>query len=106
MKKIFFLAFIFSALTISAQDLAAYKIYNSKGKEVSFKSLVKSANEAPIVLFGEFHDNPIAHWLQLELTQKMYATHGANLQLGFEMFEQEINFLHESKLKTSQQDNI
>ena len=89
MKKIFFLAFIFSALTISAQDLAAYKIYNSKGKEVSFKSLVKSANEAPIVLFGEFHDNPIAHWLQLELTQKMYATHGANLQLGFEMFEQD-----------------
>lgn len=89
MKKIFFIAFIFSALTISAQDLAAYKIYNSKGKEVSFKSLVKSANEAPIVLFGEFHDNPIAHWLQLELTQKMYATHGANLQLGFEMFEQD-----------------
>jgi uncharacterized iron-regulated protein len=89
MKKIFFIAFIFSALTISAQDLAAYKIYNSKGKEVSFKSLVKSANEAPIVLFGEFHDNPIAHWLQLELMQKMYATHGANLQLGFEMFEQD-----------------
>jgi uncharacterized iron-regulated protein len=89
MKKIFFIAFIFSVLTISAQDLSAYKIYNAKGKEVSFKSMVKSANDAQIVLFGEFHDNPIAHWLQLELTQEMFAAYGNNLQLGFEMIEQD-----------------
>ncbi|MEY3099246.1 MAG: hypothetical protein RIS63_134, partial [Bacteroidota bacterium] len=36
-----------------------------------------------------FHDNPIAHWLQLELTQQMFTEHGSNLQLGFEMFEQD-----------------
>lgn len=89
MKKIFFIAFIFSVLTISAQDLSAYKIYNAKGKEVSFRSILKSANDAQIVLFGEFHDNPIAHWLQIELTQEMFAAYGNNLQLGFEMFEQD-----------------
>jgi uncharacterized iron-regulated protein len=41
------------------------------------------------VLFGEYHDNPIVHWLQLELTQDAFAQHGANLMLGFEMFEQD-----------------
>lgn len=51
--------------------------------------MVKSANGATTVLFGEFHDNPIAHWLQIELTQQMFATHGSDLQLGFEMFEQD-----------------
>jgi uncharacterized iron-regulated protein len=89
MKYIFFIAFIFSILSISAQDFPAYKIYNANGKEVTFKSMVKSANAAQTVLFGEFHDNPITHWLQLELTQQMFAAHGNNLQLGFEMFEQD-----------------
>jgi uncharacterized iron-regulated protein len=47
------------------------------------------ANQVELVLFGEFHDNPIAHWLQLELTQSMFEQHRENLQLGFEMFEQD-----------------
>jgi uncharacterized iron-regulated protein len=89
MFRSFLLLLIFGCQYFSAQDLPAYKIYNAKGKEVSFKSMAKAANDAQIVLFGEFHDNPIAHWLQLELTQQMFAAHGSNLQLGFEMFEQD-----------------
>ena len=87
MSRIFFLLLIFSLNTLLAQDLPAYKIYNSKGKEVTFNAMIKQANAADLVLFGEFHDNPIAHWLQLELTQQLFAVHGTNLQLGFEMFE-------------------
>lgn len=89
MSRIFILLLIFSLNTFFAQDLPAYKIYNSKGKEVSFSAMQKQANAVDLVLFGEFHDNPIAHWLQLELTQQMFAAHGSNLQLGFEMFEQD-----------------
>lgn len=89
MFRSFFILLLFGFQYLSAQDLPAYKIYNANGKEVSFKSMEKSANGATTVLFGEFHDNPIAHWLQLELTQKMFATQGSNLQLGFEMFEQD-----------------
>ncbi len=72
-----------------AQDLPAYKIYNARGKEVSFKTMSTKANQVELVLFGEFHDNPIAHWLQLELTQSLFEQHRENLQLGFEMFEQD-----------------
>jgi len=89
MSKSLLLFFILGFQVLRAQDLPAYKIYNSKGKEVSFKALSKSAISVDLVLFGEFHNNPIAHWLQLELTQIMYAFHQSNLQLGFEMFEQD-----------------
>lgn len=92
LKSLFISILFFSQLglqQLNAQDLPAYKIYNAKGKEVSFKSLSKATAEVELVLFGEFHDNPIAHWLQLELTQRMFAIHGNNLQLSFEMFEQD-----------------
>ena len=40
-----------------------------------------------MVLFGELHNNPISHWLQLELTEDLHAARGADLVLGAEMFE-------------------
>lgn len=41
-----------------------------------------------VILFGEFHDNPISHWLQLELAKDI---HQKNLPLviGAEMFERD-----------------
>lgn len=102
------LLIVFYSLDFLAQDLPAYQIYDSKGKKVSFEKMATATNYSELVLFGEFHDNPIAHWLQLELTQKMYAAHGKNLQLGFEMFEQDqqvllsaymSGFIPEEKLK-------
>jgi uncharacterized iron-regulated protein len=41
------------------------------------------------VFFGEFHDNPISHWLQFELMLDLFAQHQSNLVLSFEMFEQD-----------------
>lgn len=82
--------FVFIGIqTFLAQDLPAYQIFDSKGKKVSFEKMATAAKQSELVLFGEFHDNPIAHWLQLELTQQMFTEHGSNLQLGFEMFEQD-----------------
>jgi uncharacterized iron-regulated protein len=82
--------FVFIGIqTFLAQDLPAYQIFDSKGKKVSFEKMATAAKQSELVLFGEFHDNPIAHWLQLELTQQMFAEHRSNLQLGFEMFEQD-----------------
>jgi hypothetical protein len=40
-----------------------------------------------MVLFGEFHNNPIAHWLQLTVTKELHAKRA--LVLGAEMFEQD-----------------
>ncbi len=68
-------------------DKLAYQIYDSKGKESSYEKLLKDAKDADIILFGELHDNPICHWLQLELTKDLYESKKVNLMLGAEMFE-------------------
>ncbi len=72
-----------------AQDFPAYVIYTSNGKKTTFDKLEDATEGKELVLFGEFHDNPISHWLQLELTKELFEENGANLQLGFEMFEQD-----------------
>lgn len=78
---------VFVASTAIGQDKPAYVLYDSKGKKVSFKKLLKDANESNVILFGELHDNPIAHWLQLELTKELGKNNA--LVLGAEMFERD-----------------
>ncbi|MEY4658432.1 MAG: hypothetical protein RJB36_198 [Bacteroidota bacterium] len=78
-----------TSLTLFAQDMPAYQLYTAKGKKTSFKKLVEASEKKELILFGEFHDNPITHWLQLELTKEMHEEFGSRLSLGFEMFEQD-----------------
>lgn len=47
--------------------------------------MLHALSNADIVLFGESHNNPIAHWLQLEITTDM--KQWRELVLGAEMFE-------------------
>jgi uncharacterized iron-regulated protein len=68
-------------------DKPAYRLFDQKGKNATYKELVKAASEADIVFFGELHDNPICHWLEYELTASLFAEKGKNLILGAEMFE-------------------
>ncbi len=68
-------------------DNPAYMFFNEKGKKVKYKKVVKAAEKADIIFFGELHNNPVCHWLQLELTQALFQTKKNNLILGAEMFE-------------------
>lgn len=81
-----FLTFVILVVVINlfAQDKPAYILYNSTGKKTSFKKLSDQAKKSDCILFGEYHDNPITHWLQYDLTNELIST---NLVLGFEMFE-------------------
>lgn len=83
-KATFLLLFLFVALNSFAQK-RAYKIYNTKGKKVSYNRMLKKLAKNDIVLFGELHNNPIAHWLQYEVTNDLHKTR--KLILGAEMFE-------------------
>lgn len=83
------LVFVLVYPVMMAQKKDAYVLYTSSGKLTSYANLLKKSKDADIVFFGEYHDNPIAHWLELELANELYATHGQNLILGFEMFEQD-----------------
>ena len=71
MKTIFttLLVSLFFGLSqgVTAQNDQAFVIYNAKGKKVSYKKMKKKVLEGEYVFFGEYHDNPISHWLQFEL---------------------------------------
>lgn len=80
--------FVLGAISSTfSQNKPAYVLYNSKGKKVSFNKLIEDATKSNVVLFGELHDNPIAHWLQLELTKELGKDN--KLILGAEMFEKD-----------------
>ncbi len=69
-------------------DKPAYIIYNEKGKKINYKKMLNKLNEADIIFIGELHNNPISHWLELEITKDIYDKRGSrNMILGAEMFE-------------------
>lgn len=89
MKNILFAIAALLMLTAFKSDKPAYRFFNSKGKKVSYEKVLKAALKADVVFFGESHNNPIAHWMELELTKDFYKAKGANLILGAEMFERD-----------------
>lgn len=78
---------IFAFSSLSAQNLKAYQIFDKTGQPVNFSTMADAAVNSDIVLFGELHNNPVSHWLQLELTMALYEQKGETLVMGMEMFE-------------------
>ena len=87
MRLYFFLFILITPLLASSQDKPAYKIFTGEGKKADYEDILKAVSKADVIFFGELHDNPIAHWLELELTKSLFATKGKDLSLSAEMFE-------------------
>ena len=83
-NKFIILTLLLIANTVFGQK-PAYIIYNSNGKKVSYKKMVKVLLKKDIVFFGEIHNNPISHWLQYEVTSDF--NNSRPIILGAEMFE-------------------
>ncbi len=69
----------------SAQVRPNYALFDAKGRKLSYDKLVKRAAEAEVVLFGELHNNPVAHWLERAVAEELAAR--GPLVLGAEMIE-------------------
>lgn len=80
-------------------QVQAYKIFNSKGKETSFEKMSKDLEKADVVLFGELHNNSIAHFLQVKLAKKLAENKSKKLIIGAEMFERDQSQILDSYLK-------
>lgn len=85
MKKALLFLALLTGFGLSAQDKKAYQLFDKKGKKVSYGKLLKEAEKAQVVLFGEYHNNSVVHWLQLELTKDL--AEKKPLVLGAEMLE-------------------
>lgn len=84
-KLFFTILLFFSSLITFSQVKLPYQIFDKNGKVVSYPIVIKQLEKSSIVLFGEYHDNSIIHWLQLEITKELSLK--KSLILGAEMIE-------------------
>lgn len=89
-------------LTLTAQAAApppderpAYRLFTAAGKPVSFDKMAKELAAADVVLFGEQHNDPMAHWLELQVARELAQRRAGQLVLGLEMFERDVQPLVE-----------
>jgi len=87
MKSLLSFLGLLITVSLSAQDKPAYKVFTGEGKKADYRDILKEAKKADVIFFGELHDNPIAHWLELEITKDLYSEKGKSLVLAAEMFE-------------------
>lgn len=85
MKNILFILSIFLCGEGFSQE--AFAFFTQNGKQTSYRKLLRKSKKADIVLFGEYHNNPIAHWLEVKLTKDLLGKR--SLILGAEMFERD-----------------
>lgn len=81
------LAICFLVFSARAQQKPAYVLYNAQGKKVSYEKMIAQLSKQDVVLIGEFHNNAISHWMELEITKDCFERR--KLVLGAEMFEQD-----------------
>ncbi|WP_284651146.1 ChaN family lipoprotein [Flavobacterium terrisoli] len=85
MKKVSLLLAFLICFGLNAQDKKPYQLFDKKGKKTTYAKLLKAAAKSQVVLFGEYHNNSVVHWLQLELTKDL--AEKKPLVLGAEMIE-------------------
>ncbi len=70
-----------------SNDKPAYIIYNSNGNKVTYSEMLRSVSNVDICFFGELHNDPISHWLELQLVKDLYSLKKGSLVVGAEMWE-------------------
>lgn len=94
MKKIIVLLVAISFLfSCSSSGISVFKVYEKGGGDIDTKAVADKIKDADIVLFGELHNNSLAHWLELRLAKEMFKEFGNNLILGSEMFESDTQIM-------------
>jgi uncharacterized iron-regulated protein len=86
-KKVCIILILSVIMVAFKTDKPAYLLYTSEGKSIKYSKMLENIRSADVVFFGELHNNPICHWLQLELTKDLYKSKEGAIMLGAEMFE-------------------
>ena len=86
MKNLSILLILFITMAFTT-DKPAYLLYDADGKLAKYSKMIEKLKKADVILFGELHNNPIAHWLELELAKDLAENKKKTLILATEMFE-------------------
>ncbi|MFD1466690.1 ChaN family lipoprotein [Hymenobacter caeli] len=72
-------------------DRPAYRLFTADNKAADYDQMVADLAQADVVLFGEQHNDPLAHWLELQVAKDLQRLKGpGKLVLGMEMFERDV----------------
>jgi uncharacterized iron-regulated protein len=83
-----------------SQEKKAFSLYTQEGEKISYRTVLDSLSKTNVVLFGEYHNNPISHWLQFGVVSDL-KTLKINLAIGAEMFETDTQSVLNLYLKDS-----
>ncbi len=74
-----------------AGDRPAYRLFGATGPPADYDQMLAELATADVVLFGEQHNDPLAHWLELQILKDLTARKGpTQVVLGLEMFERDV----------------
>ncbi|RYU76703.1 ChaN family lipoprotein [Hymenobacter persicinus] len=90
LNKLLLLPLLLLLLGFRADDRPAYRLFTAAGKAVSYDKMLNALAGADVVFFGEQHNDPLAHWLELQLTKDLLRRRQGQLVLGLEMFERDV----------------
>lgn len=89
-----FLTAVFSMAYISvgfaSNEKPVYTIFDKDGKEVKYGKFIKKLEQQKVILFGEYHNNALIHWLQYEILSDLKKVTNKKIILGAEMFEADV----------------
>ena len=72
-------------------DRPAYRLFVADSKAADYDQMLVDLAQADVVLFGEQHNDPLAHWLELQVAKDLQRIKGpGKLVLGMEMFERDV----------------
>lgn len=92
------LCLVFSSLTSFAQDKEVFNIYRDS-VEITYDEMLREFAGSDVLLFGEFHDNALIHWLQMEVLEELHKRRDGQVQVGMEMFERDDQLLIDEYMK-------
>ena len=80
----------FASLAFTA-DRPAYRLFTAAGQPADYDLMLQELAQADVVLFGEQHNDALAHWLELQVAKDLLKLKKpGQLVLGMEMFERDV----------------
>ena len=72
-------------------DRPAYRLFTAAGQPADFDQMLQELAQADVVLFGEQHNDALAHWLELQVAKDLLKLKKpGQLVIGMEMFERDV----------------
>ena len=90
LRLLAFCCLAFTSLAFTA-DRPAYRLFTAAGQPADYDQMLAELVQADVVLFGEQHNDALAHWLELQVTKDLQKLKKpGQLVIGLEMFERDV----------------